>query len=178
MTTITNDATTTARPDRPRAALGELVYRFEGTLADMYPIGLFPEGIRFHNTFEGAVVAGPFAGGRIFGPDLFLLRPDGVGEIHAPEVIDDGRQRIALDVRGYVVPPPGTPVPPLDAMLDPDFAFPDVPFRVTGSALARTAVPEFEYLNRTAIVIEGQVNLGSGELVVEARAVERASDPR
>ena len=161
----------------PRATLGELVYRFEGTLADMYPIGVFPEGIRFHNHFDGTVVAGPFAGGKIFGPDLFLLRRDGVGEIHAPEVIDDGTHRVALDVRGYVVPPPGAPVPPLEALLEPGFEFPDVPLRVTGSALATTAAPDHQYLNRTAIVIEGHVNLATGELVVEARAVERAADP-
>jgi hypothetical protein len=159
--------------EQPRASLTELVYRFEGTLAEMYPIGVFPEGIRFHNHFDGTVVAGPFTGARIFGPDLFLLRHDGVGEIHAPEVIDDGTHRVALDVRGYVVPPPGAPVPPLEALLVPGFEFPDVPFRVTGSALASTASPEYRYLNSTTIVIEGEVNLATGRLVVEARAVER-----
>ncbi|HEY1282379.1 MAG TPA: hypothetical protein VGF22_22045 [Acidimicrobiales bacterium] len=168
--------TTAIQTDRPRATVGELVYRFEGTLAEMYPIGVFAEGIRFHNHFEGTVVAGPFAGAKIFGPDLFLLRPDGVGEIHAPEVIDDGTHRVALDVRGYVVPPPGAPVPPLEALLAPGFEFPDVPFRVTGSALATTAAPGYEYLNRATIVIEGHVNLSNGELVVEARAVERIPD--
>jgi len=168
--------TTATHTKRPRATLGELVYRFEGTLAEMYPIGVFPEGIRFHNRFDGTVVAGPFAGGRIFGPDLFLLRRDGVGEIHAPEVIDDGTHRVALDVRGYVVPPPGAPVPPLEALLDPSFEFPDVPFRVTGSALATTAAPEYQYLNRATIVIEGHVNLATGELAVEARAVERNAE--
>jgi hypothetical protein len=172
MTTMTQ-----TQGDAPSATVGELVYRFEGTLADMYPIGVFPEGIRFHNQFEGTIVAGPFTGGKIFGPDLFLLRPDGVGEIHAPEVIDDGTQRVALDVRGYVVPPPGAPVPPLEALLEPGFEFPDVPFRVTGSAFARTVAPEYQYLNRATIVIEGYVNLGTGELVVEARAVERVSTP-
>jgi hypothetical protein len=161
-------------PPYAAAALGELVYRFEGTLGELYPIGLFPEGIRFHNHFDGTVVAGPFAGAKISGPDLFLLRRDGIGEIRAPEVIDDGTHRVALDVRGYVVPPPGTPVPPLEALLDRTVAPPDVPFRVTGSALARTGSPEYQYLNRTTIVIEGQVNLATGELVVEARAVERS----
>jgi hypothetical protein len=71
------------------------------------------------------------------------------------------------------VPPPGAPVPPLEALLDPRFEFPDVPLRVTGSAFAATAVPEYQYLNRATIVIEGHVNLATGELVVEARAVER-----
>jgi hypothetical protein len=151
------------------------VYRFEGQLADTYPIGLFPEGVRFHNDFTGEVVAGPFRGGRIFGLDQFLLRRDGVGEIHAPEVIDDGTHRVALDVRGYVVPPPGAPVPPLDALLEPGFEFPDTPLRVTGSAVASTTAVEYQYLNAVTIVIEGEVNLGTGALVVEARAVERVS---
>src|SRR5690606_33577138 len=116
-------------------------------------------------------VAGPLTGGKIFGPDLFLLRPDGVGEILAPEVIDDGRRRVALDVRGYVVPPAGAPVPPLEALLVPGFEFPDVPFRVTGSAMARTTAPDLEHWNRATIVIEGEVNLATGSLIVEARAV-------
>ena len=176
-TTTTATTTTEIALERPGAALGELVYRFQGVLAEMYPIGVFPEGIRFHNSFDGTVVAGPFTGGRIFGPDLFLLRRDGIGEIHAPEVIDDGRHRVALDVRGYVVPPAGMAVPPLEALLEPGFQFPDVAFRVTGSALAATADPEYAYLNRTTIVIEGSVNLGTGELVVEARAVERSFGP-
>ncbi len=167
---------TAIHTDRPRAAIGELVYRFEGTLAEMYPIGVFPEGIRFHNHFDGTVVAGPFTGGKIFGPDLFLLRRDGVGEIHAPEVIDDGTHRVALDVRGYVVPPPGAPVVPLESLLAPGFEFPDVPLRITGSALASTAAPDYRHLNQTTIVIEGHVNLASGELVVEARAVERQAE--
>ncbi|MGH2476905.1 MAG: hypothetical protein ACRDIL_16720, partial [Candidatus Limnocylindrales bacterium] len=144
MTATVTTISTAPSVERPRAALGELVYRFEGQLAEMYPIGVFPEGIRFHNTFQGDVVAGPFTGGRIFGPDLFVLRRDGVGEIHAPEVIDDGQHRVALDVRGYVVPPPGAPVPPLEALLEPGFEFPDVDFRVTGSALATTAAPEYQ----------------------------------
>jgi hypothetical protein len=172
MTTDTAHATRDRH--RPRASLGELVYRFEGTLGELYPIGLFPEGIRFHNSFQGTVVAGPLAGARIFGPDLFVLRPDGIGEIHAPEVIDDGEHRIALDVRGFVVPPAGAPVPPLTALLEPGFEFPDVPFRVTGSALARTTATGFEHLNHTTIAVEGYVNLASGELVVEARAIEPA----
>jgi hypothetical protein len=162
--------TTTTTMTAPR--LGAVIYRFEGRLADLYPIGLFPEGIRFHNDFEGRVIGGPFAGARLFGLDQFLVRPDGVGVIIAPEVIDDGRHRIAVDVRGYVLPPDGVPAVPLEAMLDPGFRFPDAPFRVTGSALMRTASPELAALNRTVAVIEGTVNLATGKLDVEARGVE------
>jgi hypothetical protein len=178
----TTSAPTTSAPitsvpvapaDEPR--LGEVVYRFRGELGPLNPVGLFDDGIRFHNAFEGRIIDGPFAGGRISGPDFFVLRPDGVGEIHAPELIEHGPHRVALDVRGYVVPPAGAPVPPLSALFEPGFEFPDVAFRVTGSAFAATTSTELAELNRTTIVIEGSVNMGTGELDVTARAVERPS---
>ena len=152
--------------------VGATVYRFRGQLGPLNPVGIFDDGIRFHNVFEGEIVDGPFTGGRISGPDFFLLRPDGVGEIHAPELIEFGDVRVAVDVRGYVTPPPGAPAPPLDAVLTPGFEFPDVPFRVTGSALAATTAPEHAHLNRATIVVEGTVNMGTGELDVTARLVE------
>jgi hypothetical protein len=164
MTTAT--ATQTVRT----FATGDLIYKFEARLAEMYPLGLFDEGIRFHNDFDGTIVDGPFTGARIFGLDPFLLRPDGVGVIDAPEVIDAGEVRVSLQVRGYVVPPAGMEMPPLEVLLEPGFAFPDVDFRVTASGLIRTAAPEYAALNATVAVVEGTVNLATGRLVVEARA--------
>ena len=163
--------TTIHAPEAPAAALGELIYRFDARLADLYPLGVFAEGIRYHNQFEGTVVDGPFAGGRIFGVDQFLLRPDGVGVIVAPEIIEHDGRRISGEVRGYVVPPAGAPVPPLEAVLDEAFEWPDVPFRVTGSVLLRTTHPDLAYLNSTVAVVEGTVVLATGALRVEARAV-------
>jgi hypothetical protein len=160
----------TDRTSAPRAEVGPLIYRFEGQLGDLYPIGLFDDGIRFHNQFEGRVVDGPFAGGRIFGLDQFLLRPDGVGEIVAPEVIDDGVTRVALEVRGYLVPPTGAPVPPLEALLAPGFEFPDAEFRVTGSATIATTSTTHNGLNRTIAVVEGTVNMGTRAMDVSAYA--------
>jgi hypothetical protein len=43
---------------------------------------------------------------------------------------------------------------------------------VTGSALASTTSSEFAALNGTTIVIEGVVNMGTGELDVVARTVD------
>ena len=163
-------ATQTAPHSAATIVTGDLIYRFEGSLGELYPLGIFPEGIRFHNQFEGTVVAGPFAGGRIFGLDEFLLRPDGVGEIVAPEVVDTGDARIGLQVRGYVVPPEGMEVPALELIASPGFQFPDVDFRVTGSALIRTVHPAHTRLNRTVAVLEGTVNMATGRLQVEARA--------
>lgn len=149
---------------------GELIYRFEAQLSAMYPVGIFPEGIRFHNEFDGRIVDGPFAGARIFGLDQFLLRPDGVGEIDAPEIVEADERRVSLHVRGYVVPPEGMQMPPLEVVASPGFAFPDVDFRVTGSALMKTVAPGCTRLNRTVAIIEGTANLSSGRLRVEARA--------
>lgn len=155
--------------------VGATVYRFTGRLGALNPVGLFDDGIRFHNHFEGRIVDGPFAGGRISGPDFFLLRPDGVGEIRAPELIELGDVRVSLDVRGYVVPPAGAPTPPLEAVLAPGFEFPDVPFRVTGSALAATTSAEHAHLDRSTLVVEGTVNMATGELDVTARLVDPPS---
>ncbi len=154
----------------PRAGIGPLVYRFQGQLGELYPIGLFADGIRFHNHFEGRVVDKPFTGGRIFGLDQFRLRPDGVGVIVAPEVIDDGTTRVSLDVRGYLLPPAGAPAPPLEALLQPGFEFPDAEFRVTGSATIATADPAHAALNQTVAVIEGTVNMATGAMDVSAYA--------
>lgn len=164
--------TTELRPSSP-PVVGDVVYRFEGELGALNPVGLFDEGIRFFNQFEGRLVDGPFAGGRISGPDFFVLRHDGIGEIHAPELIEFEQHRVALDVRGYVVPPAGSTMPPLAALLEPGFEFPDVPFRITASALASTTSPEFSHLNGVVIVVEGEVNMGTGAMDVTARVVGR-----
>lgn len=163
--------TTTIPTETIEVATGDLIYRFEGNLADLYPIGVFPEGIRFHNNFEGRVVAGPFEGARIFGLDQFMLRPDGVGVIVAPEIVDTGEERISLDVRGYVLPPAGVEVPPLEVVASPGFTFPAMDFRVVGSATIRTASPRLSALNRTVVALEGTVNMGTGRLEVEAHAL-------
>ena len=173
-TTGTTNGTERGLRDRAtRPVFGDVVYRFQGQLGELNPVGLFDDGIRFFNQFEGAVVDGPFAGGRISGPDFFVLRPSGVGEIHAPELIEFEQHRVALDVRGYLVGPDGMALPPLADVLEPGFAFPDVGFRVTASALASTTSPEFEHLNSAVIVVEGEVNMGTGAMDVTARIVDR-----
>ncbi|MGD9996506.1 MAG: hypothetical protein AB7L17_08875 [Ilumatobacteraceae bacterium] len=170
LTTTERNGTST-----PRASIGDLVYRFRGQLGEMYPLGLFDDGIRFHNQFEGHVVDGPFAGARIFGLDQFMLRPDGVGVIVAPEVIDAGDVRVSLEVRGYLVPPVGAPVPPLEAVLQPGFEMPDAEFRVTGSATIATVAPRYAHLNRTTAVVEGTVNMGTGAMDVSAYSIDSSS---
>lgn len=170
--TITIDTPATQLPP----TLGSIVYRFRGQLGPLNPVGLFDAGIRFFNQFDGQIVDGPFAGGRISGPDFFVLRHDGVGEIHAPELIECGVHRVQLDVRGYVLPPVGMEMPPLDALLEPGFEFPDAEFRVTASALATTVAAEHTHLNGVVLVVEGTVNMGTGAMDVTARIVDRPAD--
>lgn len=164
--------TTTTTTASAAPTLGAVVYRFQGQLGGLNPLGIFDDGIRFHNAFEGHVIEGPFAGGRIHGLDRFVLRPDGVGVIIAPEVIELGDVRVSLDLRGYVVPPAGAPAPPLEAVLEPGFEFPDVPFRVTGAATAATTAPEHAHLNGAVVVVEGTVNMATGRLDVTARTLD------
>ena len=159
-------ATATAAATEP----GALIYRFEARLTDVNPVGVLPEGLRFANPFEGAITAGPLAGARVWGIDHFLVRPDGVGVIDAPETLSRDGLHVTGHVRGYALPPAGAPAPALEAMLDPDFAWPDVPFRLACSALFRTADPELAWLNSAVGVIEGEVNMSTGRIVVEARA--------
>ncbi|MGE3076733.1 MAG: hypothetical protein AB7N24_08215 [Dehalococcoidia bacterium] len=149
---------------------GDLIYRFEAQLGELFPVGIFDDGIRFHNRFDGQIEAGPFVGARIFGFDEFVLRRDGVGVVVAPEAIDCGDVRALVQVRGYVVPPAGMMMPPLEVVASPGFEFPNVDFRFTGSATMATTSPEHAWLNSTIAVLEGTVNMGSGTIRVEARA--------
>lgn len=154
-----------------RESTSPLIYRFEARLTDRLPVGLLPEGLRLEVPFEGRITGGPLAGACITGIDHLLIRPDGVGVIDAPETISRGSLHLAAHARGYVVPPEGAPVPPVAAMLEPDFAWPDVPFAVRGFALLRTASPDLDFLNRTAVALRGRVNMNTGELTVEGTAL-------
>ena len=55
------------------------LFRMEGRMTELVTVGLLPEGLRMHNSFEGTIVAGELAGARVSGIDEFVIRPDGVG---------------------------------------------------------------------------------------------------
>ena len=170
MTSATETRTESTSGRRPAA--GELIYRFQARLEELNPIGVLPEGLRFVNPFEGTVTDGPLAGARVWGIDEFLLRPDGVGVIEAPEALSQDGRHVSGQVRGYALPPDGMIMPPLEALLEPGFEWPPVPFRIVGSVTLRTADPELDYLNRTVAVIRGEVRMDTGSLEIEARAVD------
>lgn len=159
-------------PARRTAALDRpLLYRFEATIATV-PIGIVPEGLRIALSFEGRVTHGLLEGARVSGVDPLLIRRDGVGIIDAPKTISGGDVHVYEHVRGYCSPPKGLTMPPLEAVLEPGFAWPDVPFPVLGFSIFRAGVPELAFLNDALATIEGYANFVTKRLVVETRLFE------
>jgi hypothetical protein len=175
---MTAIVTETAAPALAPPGVAPPLYRFEARL-DVLPIGLVPEGIRMANRFEGEVTAGAlaeagFAGARVWGIDHLLLRSDGIGVIDAQKTISAGDRHLFEHVRGYCLPPEGLEMPPLEALLDPAFRWPDALFGVFGFSQFRCGLPELAHLNRAHAMIEGWANLATGGLAVETRLVEHS----
>jgi hypothetical protein len=155
------------RPD----AQQPLLYRFEASV-DVKPVGLVPEGLRLIVTFDGRVTHGLLAGARVWGTDPLLLRRDGVGVIDAPKAISTGDITFHEHVRGYCTPPDGLALPPLEALLEPGFAWPDVLFTVHGFSMFSAAGPKLAALNRAIARIDGRASFARGRLAVETRLME------
>lgn len=145
-------------------------YSFQAQLTRIAPVGLTPEGLRIDIGFAGTVTAGPWAGCVIEGIDYLHIRPDGIGVIDARELVS-GEQGVmaAVHAEGYVVPP--FEMPPLPALLDPTFAWPDVELPLHGSARVQTALSENGSANHTVFGFTGSVNMSRGSLAVAADAI-------
>jgi len=160
---------------------GRFLYRFEAEL-DVVPIGIVPEGIRMANTFDGTVTTGEFEGARVWGIDHFILRRDGVGIVDAPKTISgqaiSGRPlrgegfHLFEHIRAYSLPPAEVEMPPLEAILEPDFEWPDILFPIQGFSTFRAAQPELAHLNRAIARIDGWVDFTTGRLAVETTLVD------
>jgi hypothetical protein len=148
----------------------ELLYRFEAQLSPN-PVGLVPEGLLMANTFDGRVTSGIMKGARVWGIDHFLVRSDGVGVIDAPKTISLGNKHLVEHVRGYAVPPIGAEPVPLEAMLDPEFEWPDAPFTIRAVSQFRTADPELAHLRSAVARIRGRVWMATGRLEIETRLI-------
>ncbi|MCB0874877.1 MAG: hypothetical protein R2718_09810 [Solirubrobacterales bacterium] len=156
----------------------ELLYRYEAKLAEPTPVGPVPGGIRIDIEFHGELTAGILAGGSGWGSEYLLQRSDGVGQIDARDTFEiPGGGVLHAKAKGFVLPPEGVAMPSIEAMLDPGFEPPDVRMLIHAYALCSTGSPEFEHLNRTLVKVDGWVNNGTGELVLEghAAAVEGAA---
>ncbi len=148
-----------------------LLYRFEAAVTNVVPIGLVSEGFRLDVYFEGPLAEGALEGAHVRGIDYVLLRADGVGVIDARQVITTGDGRaISAHARGYLLPPTDIQMPPPQALLDPDFRWPDAPLPTHGFMLYRTGAAGWEELNSTAAAFDGSVNVGAGVITVTARA--------
>lgn len=153
----------------------ELLYRYEGILDEPAPVGPVPGGIRIDIEFRGELTDGILAGGRGWGSEYLLQRSDGVGQIDARDTFElPGGGFLHAKAKGFVLPPEGVVPPPIEAMLDPAFEPADLRMLIHGYALCSTGAPEFEYLNRALIKVNGWVNNGTGELVFEGRSVPAA----
>lgn len=170
-----NPQTSTLADVRPSAAPGyPLLYRFEAQLV-VTPIGVVPEGLRMANAFEGRITRGLMQGARVWGIDHLLLRSDGVAVIDAAKTLSLGDTHVHEHVRGYGLPPDGMEMPPLEALLDPSFEWPDVLFPLLGSSTFRAAAPELQHLNRAVSRIDGWFSFATGGLAVETRLLTHAS---
>lgn len=145
-------------------------YSFQAQLTRISPVGLTPDGLRIDLGFAGTVTAGPWAGCAIEGIDYLTIRPDGIGVIDARELVSAGQgARAALHAEGYVVPP--FEMPPLPALLDPGFAWPDAELPLHGSARVQTAGAESGAANHTVFGFTGSVNMSRGSLAVDGTAI-------
>jgi hypothetical protein len=150
---------------------GYLLFRFEAQL-DIIPVGVTPEGFRMANSYEGTVIEGDFDGARVWGTDHLLLRRDGVCVIDAQTMLSQTAYvHVYEHVLGYCLPPAGLRLPPLEALLEADFEWPDVNFPIVAFSTFRAAAPEFEYLNSATARIDGWANFATGGLAIETRLV-------
>jgi hypothetical protein len=154
------------------------LYRFEAQL-DPTPIGLTPEGLRITLGFEGRITAGEltrcgFAGARVWGIDHYLLRPDGVGVIDAPKTVSTGDRSFFEHVRAYTLPPAGLELPPLNAILEPGFQWPDIYFAIQGFSTFRSGTPDLRDLDRALARIDGWGNFATGRFSIETRLLPHA----
>ena len=152
----------------------DLLYRLEAQPTEILPIGLVPEGVRLDVYFDGRLTHGQLAFARVRGIDYLLLRSDGVGVLDVREAVVADEGQVEVKAQGYLVPPDDVELPPPDVILAPGFTWPDVALPLQEFALLRTGVAEWQDLNTTIAALEGSVNPGTGQLVLEARAVKPA----
>jgi hypothetical protein len=150
-------------------------YAFEGRFTNIVPVGLTPLGLRVDLDFTGTITAGPLTGATLLGTDFFLLRPDGIGQVHTRERITRGdRVAASLQFLGYVVPP--IAMPDLSVLLSPDFQWPDIDLPMHGATFVEAASEEWSAATATVYgASSGAVNLAARTLRLEAKSLAPTS---
>ena len=144
-------------------------FEVEAQLVGMDVIGLVPEGLRIDGHTRGVVTDGLFEGFTTTGVDYMVLRHDGVTIIDARWLVvgPDG-VTVALVVKGFGgEPSPGL----LEAMLDPEFEFPDVDRPMHGAAWLQTMAPQYAFLNHSVFGFTGSVNMTEEALRMTFRSL-------
>ncbi len=162
---------TTAPPTRPAPPDVEpgVLYDLALELLEMRPVGLVGEGLRFDVPFAGSVSGGRLGEGSVQGIDFFLLRPDGVGVVDARMTIALADGNVHVHARGFLTPPAGLAMPPLEALLDPGFTWPAVAFELQEVAGCETAIPRLADLDHAISRGSGEVDMAAGRVTARVR---------
>lgn len=166
-TTTVDDGRATTAPPTP----GRLLYRFDGTFDRIVPIGPVADGFRLEGHFGGTLTDGELAGALLIGVDHFRIRHDGIGVVRAHEVVTAGDDVVAVELHGLLLPPPGIEPPTPADIVQPGFAWPELPYSIHVSATFETASPRLAELNRTVVAHTGTVGFATGQLHVDAHVI-------
>jgi hypothetical protein len=134
----------------------QLDYRFTARFTDSVEIGPVDGGVRVDNHFDGHMTDGDLAGARVRGVDQVRIRDDGSAVLDIRETIETEIGTIAADVRGYAIPDPSA----------------SNLHSIRGFALFTTAVPAYAAYNAAVVAIQGSVDMATGTIDVEGRALE------
>jgi len=153
--------------------VGEASMVLEGRMNAHHLVGLVPEGIRLDSYSSGRFTGGVLTGATGDWIDYLLIRPDGVRVIDVRGYAEgpDGT-RVAWTMKGFFAEPGPPPLEVrLEAMLDPEFEFPDVDFPIHGAAWFQTMESEYDFLNYTVFGFTGTMNPFLGEMRITFRSL-------
>ena len=145
----------------------------EGQIHTNNLVGLVAEGIRMEVHLSGEFTEGLFAGATAEWTNHMVIRRDGVRlmDVRGYAETPDGT-RLVWTMKGYL----GEPSPPplevrIEAMLDPEFQYPDGDVMFHGAAWFETMAPEFAFVNHTVFSFTGAVNPRDGDTRVTFRPI-------
>lgn len=134
-------------------------------------VGVVPEGMRMDGYVRGAITEGLLTGATVTATDYLLIRRDGVGviDVRAMAVLPGG-VTAAMTFKGFF----GEPTPGMfEAMLVPDFEFPDVDMPAHGALWLQTMAPQYAFVNHTVFGCVGSVNSAQGAVRYSCRSLAR-----